>query len=202
MTLAHMSIPRTTAVTSAIALALVASVATSCHDDASEASTTTISTSTSGAATAPTAEAGATGEQVHIVMERPPNRMAAPTCEGEACVYSFASSPIQVTGDLVGVATEVGAGAPLPGGGYGGVGYVVFSGTAPVCGGGIATVAWTDRLTQLPDGSSEGTWAIIEGSGTGALAHATGQGSGRSDLTHVAADGSGRVEGAGTVDCG
>ncbi|MFN7969099.1 MAG: hypothetical protein U0P47_07175 [Acidimicrobiales bacterium] len=128
--------------------------------------------------------------------------MNAPTCLDKMCVYSFGNSPIQVSGDFNGVAVSAGAGAPLPVGGFGGTGYSVFTGTAAVCGAGSGSVGWTDRVIQGVDGRDRSTWEIVDGSGSGALAHLKGRGVGIAGRSSVAADGSGRSEVEGTVSCG
>ncbi len=176
---------------------LVSAASASCGGD-TEASDRTHPTATTTTAAATASRPGGT---FTIEMQRGPNHMGAPTCIDAACVYAFTNSPIQVSGDFVGVASEAGSGAPLLGGGFGGTGYVVFTGSVPACGG-SGSLAWTDRVTQSADGAFAGTWEIVKGSGTGALAHVSGSGSGATKHSGVAADGSGHASASGTVDCG
>lgn len=168
----------------------------SAADAGSARSTTTMPSGTS------TSEAGsgAASTDSHVGIERGPNQLSAPTCVEASCVFSFTNTQMTMSGDFVGRAVSAGTGAPLPGGGYGGTGYVVFTGSVAACGG-SGTVAWVDRVVQRADGSAEGSWEIVEGSGSGALEGLRGKGAGESAGSVVAADGSGRIEVSGTVTC-
>lgn len=181
---------------------VVALALASCGGDEPAASPTaeaSVGTTTSSSTAAP--EGGSEGTRtVNLTIERGPNQMAAPTCVDTSCVYTFGNADLTITGDFEGTAVSGGVGAPQPGGGYGGTGYVVFTGTVSACGG-AGTVAWTDRVVQAADGSAEGSWEIVEGSGTGALEGLTGSGSGTTPEPDVAPDGSGTVVVEGEITC-
>lgn len=192
---------RVLTVVTALAFATIA-IATAACDSTSTATPTATKSSnaTPTTATAASERAATTGTKVHLVLDRGPNTMAPPTCIDQSCVYSFGNAPIQVSGDMVGVAVSVGAGAPMPDGGYAGAGYSLFTGTVPMCGG-DGTVAWIDHAVSSADGHVDTTWTIVEGSGTGSLAHLHGGGTGGAG-SKIAADGSGTGIGEGSLDCG
>jgi hypothetical protein len=80
-----------------------------------------------------------------------------------------------LSGDLAGTAYAAGSAVVLPDGKYQGQAIVQFTGEVAGCGRGTLLMLEAGVLDPAT-GGSEGTWTIVDGQGTGDLAHTTGAG--------------------------
>jgi hypothetical protein len=149
------------------------------------------------AATQPETADEPSGDEVRFTSSFGPPNLLEPACAGGACVFPLTRERSEVEGALTGSSVSGGAGFPLPGGGYAGVGIRRFEGTIEGCGSG--TVMVTEVITSSDGTEASGTWAIVESSGTEDLADAAGGGT---FTASQAADGSGVAEATGTISCG